>query len=380
MLIADTYKHDSRYYTTDTVNSELVVVDNPKNPGNKVFFLESSAIGRQACSYLWFDTTLEPGETYKITYDILVEKDATGAPASNPSTNVCFRYAQSDADDGQVKDHILTVEGFAVGKWKHILMSCTVPETLLADKPMAVGIFANPTDENGTSFYIDNVSVTKFSQTKKDDGTITVMCLGNSLLNHGAAAHLGWYGNWGMAASAYDKDYFSVMKKMFNKDFPDVKSEWYREGAYLFERDITDSVDNDYTDLILSTFGCKIKAIVPDIITFQFGDNTPVSQITAESFANALIQCIDFCYSVNPDMKIILSKNFYGPDVKIQGALIAAERRNVEIVDLSVHNIDENKALGQYEHSGVAGHPNDIGMEMVAKTFYAAIKNFVLNK
>lgn len=57
---------------------------------------------------------------------------------------------------------------------------------------------------------------------------------------------------------------------------------------------------------------------------------------------------------------------------------MAAKSRNVSIVELYTLNKPENKAIGQYEHAGVANHPNDNGMQAVAETFYGVIRKFVL--
>ena len=41
---------------------------------------------------------------------------------------------------------------------------------------------------------------------------ISILCVGNSILNHGPSADIGWSGSWGMAASSADKDYYHLLQ------------------------------------------------------------------------------------------------------------------------------------------------------------------------
>ena len=41
---------------------------------------------------------------------------------------------------------------------------------------------------------------------------ISVLCVGNSILAHGPSESIGWSGNWGMAASSADKDYYHLLQ------------------------------------------------------------------------------------------------------------------------------------------------------------------------
>ncbi len=208
--------------------------------------------------------------------------------------------------------------------------------------------------------------------------SVKIFCIGNSLLIHGPSQGIGWNGNWGMAASCEENDYYHVMQKMFKEEFPEYKTEWSRVGAAGFERGITSSLDQDYTSLLNSVVG-GIKNFKPDIVTVQIGDNTPADAITEASFAYALAELVEYCRTVNPDVKVILSKPFYaGAGIKATGAQKAAEQTGVPCVDLAEFNVNEYKAIGQFEHAGVAGHPNDKGMEKVAEAFYSVIRQYIL--
>ncbi len=355
----------------------IQIVDDPQNPDNKVYYLESNVVEKKSWTYIWFnDMTFVGGETYSIEYDVLIETDATGAKAANPGSHGCFAFSEINPEPGKSTHHGISGKKFENGKWTHISIVYTVPSNIDTSKTMSFGIYADPGESCGTSMYLDNISVTKLKAGEGDPDTFTVFCIGNSVLQHGPNESLGWFGNYGMAASASDKDYFSVMQQLFKADFPDVKTEWYRHNASALERTISDSMTADYKESIMAAFGPKIMQTVPDVVTMQFGENTPRANVTAESFAYAVEQCIDFCRSVNPDVKIILSTLAIGSetDIRSEGMKIAGANKGVPVVNLSQHSTPENKALGLFEHAGVAGHPGDKGMQKIAEEFYSVLK------
>ncbi len=68
-----------------------------------------------------------------------------------------------------------------------------------------------------------------------NDDEIHILCVGNSILRHGNADNIGWHGDWGMAASAEDKDYYHLLqKKVADAGFTGVS--WSRTGIAPFER------------------------------------------------------------------------------------------------------------------------------------------------
>ncbi len=362
---------------------DIQIVADPQNADNKVYYLKNNTVDKKSWTYIWFnDMNFVPEETYAIEYDVLIETDATGAKVEYPGSHGCFAFSEINPQPGKSTHHGISGKKFDNGKWTHISIVYTVPSNIDTSKPMSFGIYADPGENCGTNMYLDNISVKKFVPGEGDPDTFTVFCIGNSVLQHGPNSSLGWFGNYGMAASAEDKDYYSVMQQMFNADFPEMKNEWFRAAAAGFERGITDSLTADYKTEIMTAFGPKILAAVPDVVTMQFGENTPRANVTAESFAHAVEECIDFCRSVNPDVKIVLSTLAIGSesDIRSQGMKIAGANKGVPVVNLSQHSTPENKAIGLFEHSGVAGHPGDKGMQKIAEEFYPVIKAFALGE
>jgi len=355
----------------------IQIVDDPQNPDNKVYYLESNDVEKKSWTYIWFkDMTFVGGETYSIEYDVLIETDATGAKVASPGSHACFAFSEINPEPGKSTHHGVSGKKFENGKWTHISITYTVPSNIDTSKTMSFGIYADPGESCGTNMYVDNISVTKFKAGEGDPNTFTVFCIGNSVLQHGPNDSLGWYGNYGMAASAEDKDYYSVMQQLLKADFPDIKTEWYRHNASALERAITDSMTVSYKENIMAAFGPKVMQTVPDVVTMQFGENTPRANVTAESFAYAVEQCIDFCRSVNPDVKIILSTLAIGSesDIRSQGMKIAGANKGVPVVNLSQYSTNDYKAIGLFEHAGVAGHPGDKGMQKIGEEFYSVLK------
>lgn len=206
-----------------------------------------------------------------------------------------------------------------------------------------------------------------------DEQKLNVLCVGNSLLSHGANQDLGWSGTWGMAASSEDKDYYHQLQNIFAEEYPDVKAEFKKVAVSPLERVVDTDENHDYTSDIKGAFDTVTADFVPDVVTLQIGDNTS-SNITPKSYAHALVQIADYFKKLNPDVAVVYSVPFFASDVKQNGTLLAAEETGFACANLRKLNKDENKALGLFEHSGVANHPGDKGMRAVAEELFSQIK------
>ncbi len=210
---------------------------------------------------------------------------------------------------------------------------------------------------------------------------ISVVCVGNSITEHAPSPGIGWEHNWGMAASAPDKDYVSVLERMVAEEYSDYIVEFNITGAYPFEKSVTTSLDYDYTQILESSIGVAIKEHNPDVMTFQWGDN--VKNCTRDSYAYALGQVVDYCHSVKPDMAIIFSQHFYGSsgDDKCLAVEDVAKAKGVSYVKLYPLCTNENRAYNEYpDKTAFNAHPGDKGMEEIAKTFFTAVKKVLDTK
>lgn len=186
---------------------------------------------------------------------------------------------------------------------------------------------------------------------------LRVMFAGNSITLHGPNESLGWQGNWGMAASAKEKDYVHLCMAEIRKNHPDAAfcicqvAEWernYKSGSEklaLFE-----NAREFEADVIISRFveNCSHEQFEEDVFYKEYGD---------------LLSYLDKSGSAG---KIITSSFWYHPANEMLEKY--AEENRATFVNISdLGEKDEMKALGLFEHSGVSHHPGDLGMKTIAE-------------
>ena len=204
---------------------------------------------------------------------------------------------------------------------------------------------------------------------------IRYLTYGNSIMKHGPNASLGWSGNWGMAASSEDKDYLhrilAALKSKYGENnvvhqFGTSQSNW--------ENGVTanDAVDKDYSYMI-DPIRDDFRTFKPNIITLQMGENG-AGGISQAQYENIMRQVVTMFKEEAPDATIVITTPFWGGNARVYGAMKVADELGVRIALLHTLNTDENKALGLFEHYGVSIHPGDLGMENIAKLFYAEIE------
>ena len=208
---------------------------------------------------------------------------------------------------------------------------------------------------------------------------LNILCVGNSLLHHAPSDEVSWDGDWGMAASCAENDYYHILQKLLRKKYPDVDFEFCENGVYRFESAIKKDEAEDYTDIFNGMFAKSLDKMTPDIVVLQMGDNCPHDETSDLAYAHAIKQAVDYFRKINHKITVVMCLPWYGEmiDSKHIGTLIAARDTKSPYVDLTVLSTDENKALGKFSHTGVQSHPGDRGMEKIAETLCSAISKTI---
>lgn len=192
-----------------------------------------------------------------------------------------------------------------------------------------------------------------------------VLFVGNSITLHGPSPKIGWTNNWGMAASARDRDYVHLLQKRIAAAQPEAQC-CLLQVAGTFER-----------SFFKPDWSCErnfrwAREFRPDVIVLFFGANVPkeydagaMAPAPARTFGAALEQFIDY---LDPEGKafVLLSQGFYArPKLDAEKAAVA-KRRGCAFVNLE--DVQKSKeAHGRYNH------PGDAGMRMIADRFWEAM-------
>ncbi|PWJ56010.1 hypothetical protein CLV98_112105 [Dyadobacter jejuensis] len=181
-----------------------------------------------------------------------------------------------------------------------------------------------------------------------------VFVVGNSITGHGVAPELGWYGDWGMAASAKEMDYLSLLTKRLKLLNPKVEIRVSYDIG--FER----SYNNyDFTKLD------DIAAWKPDLLIMRIGENTNMSYLNQfqDKYDQYILKVIS-----QSETKVVCSTTFWRSTME-------ATYRIRNIAGLRVYKVAELEPLmndtlytarGLFKNQAVADHPGDKGMRAIA--------------
>ncbi|MBN2311353.1 MAG: hypothetical protein JXR94_20420 [Candidatus Hydrogenedentes bacterium] len=199
-----------------------------------------------------------------------------------------------------------------------------------------------------------------------------ILFLGNSITLHGPSESIGWTGNWGMAASAAEKDYVHLVLQALTKPaasgVPAPKSmirniaDFEREyGTYPIEEKLRECIDFE-----------------PDLLILAIGENVPelASEEAETQFYERVAELLK-AFQKDGSPTIIVRSGFW-PSSNKDGCLKRAAADvgaiYVHIGELAKNEANYVRSERQIEHSGVAAHPGDTGMKAIADAIVGALK------
>lgn len=191
-------------------------------------------------------------------------------------------------------------------------------------------------------------------------GSKKVLFVGNSITRHGPKPAIGWEHDWGMAASAPEKDYVHQAVALLEERLGAVDYAFVNFSKWEI---------NYWDDGVLKDCDAFLN-FQPDIIVIRIGENIWSRTVRDKLSEIDLYPCFDRMVKTfaRDGARMILTDLFW-PHEQIDSVIrrVAADNGYplVHIGDLGEAN--ENMAIGEYEHHGVSVHPNDTGMRRIAE-------------
>jgi len=203
---------------------------------------------------------------------------------------------------------------------------------------------------------------------KAPGGSHKVLFLGNSITKHGPNQDIGWTGNWGMAASAEEKDFVHIIVRSLSNRTPAAPEVMVKNIAEFERQYVTYDARTKFMD------ACEFGA---DIMILAIGENVPDLKDDAAKlqFGNALRKLLQ---SLKTDKRptIVVRSCFWPNEAKDQVLREVCQEFGGVFVDIGRLAKDKSNFAGserKFGHEGVAAHPGDKGMQAIAEAILEAI-------
>lgn len=197
------------------------------------------------------------------------------------------------------------------------------------------------------------------------NGHPRVLFLGNSVTLHAPKEDIGWYGDWGMAASCEDNDYVHVFMKKFREKYPEASwrigqlAEW--ERAFWTDEAVLDNY------AVLREWKADI------ICSVILGANTPSDMLKEHDYGAHYAKMLDY-FDPERTAKVAVTDMFWASAAKDEAVRRAAAAHGAALVGVNdMGETDEMMAIGKFEHHGVSIHPGDHGMKVMAERLLKAL-------
>ncbi len=192
--------------------------------------------------------------------------------------------------------------------------------------------------------------------------SLKVAVLGNSITQHGPLPDNGWFGNWGMAASAKEKDFVHLLEAELKNISPNIELKFLNIAD--FEKNYKNYKVN--TDEITA-----IREFAPDLLLLRIGDNLPDLQLDPPEFHKSLQGLIDFVANGRQEMKVILTNSFWTNPYRDYALESFIGTKPYHFADLKgLYAVSSNTSVDFFKDINIARHPSDLGMAAIKERIW----------
>ena len=192
-------------------------------------------------------------------------------------------------------------------------------------------------------------------------GAFRVLIYGNSIALHGRAPKIGWNADWGMAASAREKDFAHLVVAGLEAKRGE-RADFRIRNIAVLER-------NFRTNLMHVADLASDVAYAPDYVVIAIGENAPpIGEKDVSDYTRFLVTLAKPLVESAKRPRVVMRSPFWRNAVKADCTAKAAAEVGATYVDAgSLGEQESNMALGLFENKGVAKHPSDLGMRRLAE-------------
>lgn len=188
--------------------------------------------------------------------------------------------------------------------------------------------------------------------------------LGNSITWHTPSPNIGWTGNWGMAASTQNNDYVHQIANLFAEN---------NKQSIVYPRNISDIENHTKTfDIDKLNFLVDIK---PDVVVIFLGDNFKSVEGSNNIFTDRYRSILSKI-QVNTTARIFCVTTWWNNKITDRLIYNTCNQSSTFVVDISGISAMQgarNDMGEEFSNSGVAAHPSDLGMRLIATQIFDKI-------
>lgn len=195
-----------------------------------------------------------------------------------------------------------------------------------------------------------------------------ILFLGNSITLHGPKPDIGWTGDWGMAASAKEKDYVHLVAQAL--------AEHTGHSPEIRVKNIAD-FERNYATYDAQTELNDLFEFDPDLVVLAIGENVPpLDTAKARIEFKAGVMNLLRCTLSGRRPLVVVRSCFWADAAKDEVLKQVSEEVGacyVNVGRLGSEPANAARSERTFTHDGVASHPGDRGMKALADAILRAV-------